>query len=82
MTLTLQPALVATGFDEEGLMVFDDRQRLVAVLTRLCDRHDEASGRWFLEAGFGCLDGPEHPTFADLQAAEAWLDRRLAKGRG
>jgi hypothetical protein len=82
MTLRLQPALVATGFDEEGIMVFDGEQRLVAVLTRLSNQHDDASGRWLLEAGFGCLDGPEQPTFADLQAAEAWLDRHLAKGRG
>ncbi len=82
MTFTLQPVRVATGFEEEGLMVFDGEQRLVAVLTHLSEQHDEASGGWFLEAGFGPLGGPEHPTFADLQAAEAWLDRRLAKGRG
>ena len=33
MSLTLQPVRVATGSDEEGMLVFTDEQRLVAVLT-------------------------------------------------
>ena len=37
MTLTLQPMRVATGFDEEGMMILDGEQRLVAVLVRLSD---------------------------------------------
>ena len=34
MTLTLQPVRVATGLDEEGMLVLDEKQRLVAVLVR------------------------------------------------
>jgi hypothetical protein len=80
MILTLQPVRVATGFEEEGMLVFDDEQRLVAVLTHLSDQYDGASGHWFLEAGFGHLGGRDHPTFADLEAAQTWLDRSLAQG--
>ncbi len=32
MTLTLQPVRVATGFGEEGMLVLDEKQWLVAVL--------------------------------------------------
>ncbi len=78
MTLTLQPVRVATGSDEEGLLVFADDQRLVAVLTHLSDQHGDIAGHWFLETGFGRLDGPDHPTFADLDAAQNWIRQRLA----
>jgi hypothetical protein len=57
MSLSLQPVRVATGFDEDGMLVFDGAQRLVAVLTRLSDQNEVAPGQWFLEAGFGRLGG-------------------------
>ncbi len=79
MSLTLQSVLVATGTDEEGMLVFDQEHRLVAVLTHLSNQYGGASGHWFLEAGFGRLDGPNHPTFADLQAAQEWIDRSLSR---
>ena len=82
MTLSLQPVQVATGCDEQGMLVFDDNRRLVAVLTQLCGQHEELSGHWFLEAGFGRVDGPAHPTFADLDAARDWIHCRMAKSRG
>jgi len=78
MTLTLHPIRVATGFDEEGMMVLDERQRLVAVLVRLSDENEVAPGQWYLEAGFGRLDGITHPTFADLDAAKKWISGRFA----
>ena len=78
MILTLQPVRVGTGADEEGMLVFDKDRRLVAVLTHLSDQHEDLSGRWFLEVGFGRLDGPDHPTFADLDAAQNWIRQRLA----
>ena len=56
MTLTLQPIRVATGFDEDGMMVLD-RQRLVAVLVHLAHDNEVAPGHWYLEAGFGRIDG-------------------------
>ncbi|HEY8383772.1 MAG TPA: hypothetical protein VIL09_16645 [Microvirga sp.] len=81
MSLTLQPVRVATGFDEEGVLVLDDEQRLVAVLTRLDGQYGAVSGHWFLEAGFGRLSGRDQPTFVDLEAATDWVRQRLAKAQ-
>jgi hypothetical protein len=78
MTLTLQPIRVATGFDEEGMMVLDGKQRLVAVLVRLSDENEVAPGQWYLEAGFGRLDGGSHPTFSNLDMVKDWISQRLA----
>jgi hypothetical protein len=79
MRFTLQPVRVGTGSDEEGLLVFTDEQRLVAVWTDLSDRYEGVAGEWYLEAGFGYLDGPDRPTFADLDAAQGWISQRLAR---
>ena len=79
MTLFLQAVRVATGSDEDGMLVFDEDHRLRAVLTRLTDQHDGVSGYWFLETGYGRLDGPDHPTFADLDEAQHWISQRLAR---
>lgn len=81
MTFTLQPLRVATGFDEEGMMVLDEEQRLVAVLVRLSDENEVAPGQWYLEAGFGQIDGVQYPGFADLDTAQDWISQRLAHGR-
>lgn len=78
MSFILQPVRVATGSDEEGVLVFDRERRLVAVLTHLSDDYDCLGGHWFLEAGFGRLARPDGPTFADLEAAQDWIGRRLA----
>ena len=79
MAFQLQPVRVGNGFDEEGLLVFDAEQRLVAVLVRLSEQHEEQAGRWFLEVGFGPIDGPNHPVFAALDAAPGWIEQRLRK---
>jgi hypothetical protein len=76
MTLTLQPVRVGNGSDEEGLLVFDEEQRLVAVLTHLGEQYDGLSGQWYLEAGFGHLEVRDQPTFADLEAAQGWIRQR------
>ncbi len=78
MSLALRPVRVATGSDEEGLLVFAD-DRLVAVLVHLLDENEIAPGHWFLEAGFGGLDGPNHPTFSDLDTAQDWISKRLKR---
>jgi hypothetical protein len=78
MSFSLHPVRVATGFDEEGMMVLDGNQRLVAVLVRLSDDNEVAPGQWYLEAGFGRLDGGSHPTFSNLDLAQAWIHQRLA----
>ena len=81
MSLTLQPVRVGNGSDEEGMLVFNGEQRLVAVLTHLGDQYDGVSGHWYLEAKFGLLDGLDHPTYADLDAAQESIRQRLARGR-
>jgi hypothetical protein len=80
MSFTLQRIRVATGFDEEGMMVLDEEQRLVAVLVRLSDENEVAAGQWYLEAGFGRLDGGSHPLFSNLDMAQDWISQRVAKG--
>lgn len=73
MDLTLQPILVATGEEEgDGRLVFHDGW-LVAVLVRLSAQHDEHAGFWYLEKGFGALDGPDLPSFQSLDEAKAWI---------
>jgi len=78
MSLTLQPIRVATGFDEDGMLVLDEEQRLVAVLVRLSDENEVAPGQWYLEAGFGRIDGINHPTFSNLDKVHDWISQRLA----
>ena len=77
MSLTLQPVRVATGAEEEGLLVFDQQQRLLAVLVHLSPENEVAPEHWYLEAGFGSLEGPNRPDFPDLEAARQWLEERL-----
>ena len=79
MTFTLTPVTVAVDGVEGGRLVFLN-QRLVAVLTCLGDQYGADAGRWFLEAGFGWLDGPDHPTFTDLPEAQSWIAGRLIRG--
>jgi hypothetical protein len=80
MSFNLHPVRVATGFDEEGMMVLDEEQRLVAVLVRLSHENEVAPGQWYLEAGFGRLDGGSHPLFSNLDVAQDWISQRLVKG--
>ncbi len=46
MSFSLQPIRVATGFEEEGVLVLDEEQRLVAVLVHLSDMNEVAAGQW------------------------------------
>jgi hypothetical protein len=78
MNVTTMPVRVATGHDEEGCLVFVD-DRLIAVLVVLSDQQEEVAGHWFREAGFGDLDRKENPTFADLNAAQAWIATRIRR---
>ncbi|MFC1459522.1 hypothetical protein ACETIH_23055 [Microvirga arabica] len=79
MILTLQPIRVATGFDEEGMLVLDEEQRLLAVLTHLSDRYEGLSGQWYLEAKFGALEGLGQPTYPDLDAVQEGIAQHLAR---
>lgn len=80
MTLALEPVRVVTGAEDEGQLVYQD-EGLVAVLVRLSELHEEIAGHWFLEAGFGRLQGL-HPTFIDLDAARIWIADRLQPRAG
>ena len=79
MSLRLQPVHVTTGsHDTESQLLFADGF-LVAVLVHLSDDHEDAAGMWFLEAGFGRVDTPTPPTFADLDDAQSWIEHRLTR---
>jgi hypothetical protein len=79
MTLTLKPVRVGNGSDEEGMLVFNGNQRLIAVLTHLGDQYGAVSGHWYLETGFGRVGGVSHLAFADSDAAKERINRRLAR---
>jgi hypothetical protein len=77
MRLGFQPVTVETiAPDEEGCLVFASN-RLIAVLVRLSDAHGRIMGCWYLEQGFGKLDGPVHPIFTDLDEAQNWVAQRF-----
>jgi hypothetical protein len=78
MSFTLEPVRVANGFDEDGMLIFNGNRRLVAVLTHLSEDNEVAPGQWYLEAGFGRLDGGSHPTFSNLDMVQEWIAQRLA----
>ncbi|MET0314443.1 MAG: hypothetical protein ABW275_08625 [Hansschlegelia sp.] len=76
--MDFQPIRVATGTaDEDGRLVLVDG-RLVAVIVRLVDEsHGPAIGQWSLEAGFNGVESVKPPLFANLAAAERWIDLQL-----
>jgi hypothetical protein len=77
MELGFQPITVETNApDEEGCLVFVNN-RLAAVLVHLSEEHGRKAGRWYLEHGFGKLDGPAHPIFIDLNEAKNWVAQRV-----
>jgi len=78
MSLALQPVRVGNDFDEEGMLVFNGQHRLVAVLSHLSADNEVASEQWYVEAGFGRFNGISHPTFSNLDMAQAWINERLA----
>lgn len=73
MTFTLQPVQVGNGSDEEGMLVFDDTRRLLAVLTHLGEQYDDVSGHWYLEAGLvgWMVSGPPLPLWTPLRIGSA-----------
>jgi hypothetical protein len=57
---------------------FRGTREQVAVLVRLSDDNEVAPGQWYLEAGFGRIDGGSHPTFSNLDLAHDWIGERVA----
>ena len=79
MALQLQAVRVATGNDEEGVLVQADG-RLVTVLVRLSGaEHGGLRGAWFLEAGFGSCASVPAPVFESLDEAQAWIERQVRR---
>ena len=79
MTFILEPVQIQTGSaDEEGRLVFADGW-LVAVLVRLSAQHGSLAGHWYYEHGFGPFNGPTHPIFATLEAAQDWMHQRQGR---
>ncbi|GJD98079.1 hypothetical protein [Methylobacterium iners] len=79
MSLRLRPVRVAIGSNgAESQLVFAD-DALVAVLVQLSEAHEDEAGMWFLEAGFGRAEAIPQPSFATLDEAQSWIERRLGK---
>jgi cytochrome c biogenesis protein ResB len=53
--------------------------RLVAALVQEINERGEKTGRWVVEIEFDAFEGPYHPTFADLDEAQAGVERHLRK---
>jgi len=78
LNLLLEPTRVATSSaDEDGRLVFANG-RLVLLADEV---HAGRVGSWYLEAGFGPCANEVPPTFATINAALAWVQRQLARGR-
>ncbi len=74
MKISWCPVRVSTGSrDEDGRMALVNG-KLVAILVLLTEDYEtpELRGKWFVEAGFGCLAG-KHEVFSTLHEAEAWV---------
>ena len=77
LVLQFQPIAVDTGSpDRDGMLVIANGL-LVAVLVRLAEPEHDNFGSWFLEVGFGRLQGQRAPTFLNVEDATRWLRRRL-----
>ena len=77
LVLQLQPIAVDTGSpDRDGMLVMANGL-LVAVLVRLAEPEHDNVGSWFLEVGFGRLQGQRVPTFPTRDDASRWLRRHL-----
>ena len=75
--IELQPVRLAVGEQTVGRLIFYEGW-LVGVISRLTEVHGPDAGRWFLEVGFGPLDGLDHPVFEDLHVARQWVSEHLA----
>jgi len=75
MELSFQPITLDVNTpDREAALVFREG-RLLAVLTRLSDIHDDLKGKWFVEAIFGEVPPFHAPVFETPDQFGAWLVR-------
>jgi hypothetical protein len=71
MAVEFKPATLDSAYDNEAMLLFRNG-RLMAVLARLGEAHEDLQGHWFIEKTFTSLSEPQRRTFADLADAEAW----------
>jgi hypothetical protein len=81
MTFTRRFVKVNTGGPgEEGCLLFDNGDALVAVLVRLSDKHDSKyAGKWFFEHRIEIRNYHGHPLLNDIIEAENWMASRKVK---
>lgn len=79
LVLQRQPIVVDTGsLDRDGVLMLANGL-LVAVLVRLDAPEHEHPGHWFLEAGFGRLQGMRVDAFPTLDHATRWVRKQLIR---
>ncbi|MBN4098356.1 MULTISPECIES: hypothetical protein [Methylobacterium] len=79
LVLKRQPITVDTGsLDRDGVLLLANGL-LVAVLVRLDALEHEHPGYWFLEAGFGRLQGMRVDAFPTLDHATRWVRKQLIR---
>ena len=79
LVLQRQPIAVDTGSpDRDGVLLLVNGL-LVAVLVRLDALEHEHPGYWFLEAGFGRLQGMRVDAFPTLDHATRWVRKQLIR---
>lgn len=72
MTVSFEPVVLDSCVDNEAVLVFREG-RLIAVVSRLGELHQELAGRWFVETTFDAGQRtPAHP-FRDLSEVESWI---------
>jgi hypothetical protein len=72
VSLSFQPVELDTdGYDSEAMLVFRDG-RLLAIVCCLGEIHEAEEGKWFVEKGFGRLDGRPAGTFGTLDDFKSW----------
>ena len=79
LVLKLQPIAVDTGsLDRDGMLIIANGL-LVGVLVRLDAPEHAHPGYWFLEAGFGPLQGVRVDAFPTLKHATGWVRHHLSR---
>jgi hypothetical protein len=78
-SVTFKEVDVATSGQTEGRLVFYEG-KLIAIITKLDESHDEFQGKWFADAFFNGLEHMQHETFESLEDVARWIAERMQKG--
>ena len=72
--LRWQPVVLGSSHDSDALLAFSG-DRLVAVVSKLGELHDELVGWWFVEATFEDTYRGHVNAFRQLADVEAWITK-------